>query len=38
MAFMIGTEEIKPGVVIFRRADVDHENWYCRMRLPKQDR
>jgi integrase len=38
MAFMMDTEEIKPGVVIFRRADVDHENWYCRMRLPKQDR
>ncbi|MEI9994926.1 MAG: site-specific integrase [Rhizomicrobium sp.] len=38
MAFMMDTEEVKRGVVIFRRADVGHDNWYCRMRLPKQDR
>ncbi|MEJ0027709.1 MAG: site-specific integrase [Rhizomicrobium sp.] len=38
MAFMMDKEEVKRGVVIFRRADVDHKDWYCRMRLPKQDR
>ncbi len=38
MAFIIDKEELKPGLVIFRRADVAHENWYCRMKLPKADR
>ncbi len=38
MAFITDKEEIKPGLVIFRRADVDHENWYCRMKLPHVDR
>jgi integrase len=38
MAFLIDTQELKPGLVIFRRADVKHRNWYCRVRLPKMDR
>ena len=38
MAFITEKEEVKPGVIIFRRADVAHENWYCRMKLPKVDR
>jgi integrase len=38
MAFLIDTQELKPGLVIFRRADVKHRNWYCRVRLPKSDR
>jgi integrase len=38
MAFLVDTQELKPGLVIFRRADVKHHNWYCRVRLPKEDR
>jgi integrase len=38
MAFLVDTQELKPGLVIFRRADVKHRNWYCRVRVPKEDR
>jgi len=38
MAFLVDTQELKPGLVIFRRADVKHKNWYCRVKLPQQDR
>jgi len=38
MAFVTHKEEIKPGLIIFRRADVGHRNWYCRVKLPKADR
>jgi integrase len=38
MAFLIDIQELKPGLIIFRRADVKHRNWYCRIKLPKQDR
>jgi integrase len=38
MAFLIDTQELKPGLVIFRRADVKHKNWYCRVKLPREDR
>ncbi len=38
MAFITDKEELKPGLVIFRRADVAHRNWYCRVKLPKADR
>jgi integrase len=38
MAFLIDTQELKPGLVIFRRADVKHRNWYCRIKLPREDR
>ena len=30
--------ELKPGLIVFRRADVKHRNWYCRIKLPKEDR
>ena len=33
MAFMMDTQELKPGLVIFRRADVKHRRWYARIRL-----
>ncbi len=33
MAF---TQELKPGFVIFRRADVQHRNWYCRVKHGRQ--
>lgn len=38
MAFVTDKEELKPGLIIFRRADVQHRNWYCRIQLPKADR
>ena len=38
MSFVTDKEELKPGLIIFRRADVLHRNWYCRMKLPHADR
>src|ERR1700686_3445534 len=38
MTFLTDKEELKPGLVIFRRGDVQHRNWYCRVKLPKTDR
>ena len=38
MGFLIDTQELKPGLIIFRRGDVKHRNWYCRVKLPKTDR
>ena len=38
MAFLVDTQELKPGLIIFRRADVQHRNWYCRIRLPQAER
>jgi integrase len=38
MTFLTDKEELKPGLVIFRRGDVQHRNWYCRVKLPKSDR
>jgi integrase len=38
MSFIADKEELKPGLVIFRRTDVAHRNWYCRVKLPKADR
>jgi integrase len=38
MAFIQDAEELKPGLVIFRRGDVAHRRWYCRIKLPKEDR
>src|SRR5215472_7462852 len=36
--FMAEKEELKSGLVIFRRTDVQHGNWYCRVKIPKEDR
>jgi integrase len=38
MAFLTDLQELKSGLVIFRRTDVQHRNWYCRVRLPNADR
>lgn len=38
MAFVTDKQELKPGLVIFRRTDVQHRKWYCRVKLPKEDR
>lgn len=38
MAFLTDVQKLKAGLVIFRRLDVQHQNWYCRVRLPTSDR
>lgn len=38
MAFLLDKETLKPGLIIFRRGDVTHRNFYCRVKLPKEDR
>lgn len=38
MSFLVDVQELKAGLVIFRRADVKHRNWYCRVKVPKEDR
>jgi integrase len=38
MAFMRDKQELKPGLVIFRRTDVNHKEWYCRIKIPNVDR
>ena len=38
MPELVDPHELKPGLMIFRRADVKHQNWYCRIKLPKEDR
>jgi Transposase DDE domain len=38
MAFVTEKEELKPGLIIFRRGDIEHRMWYCRMKIPKVDR
>jgi integrase len=38
MSFLIDQRELKTGLIIFRRSDVEHRNWYCRIKLPNQDR
>jgi integrase len=34
MSFLIDKEVLKPGLIIFRRGDVQHRNWYCRIKIP----
>jgi hypothetical protein len=34
VAFITDKEELKPGLILFRRTDVAHDNWYCRVKLP----
>ena len=38
MAFKADVEELKSGLIIFRRTDVDHKNWYCRIKVPNERR
>lgn len=30
--------EIQSGIIIYRRSDVDHHHWYCRLKVPEQNR
>jgi integrase len=38
MAFITDKVELKSGLIIFRRGDVAHRNFYCRVKMPKDDR
>ena len=38
MTFLTDVQELKSGLIIFRRTDVKHRNWYCRIKVPKEDR
>ena len=38
MAFITDKEQLKSGLIIFRRGDVAHRDFYCRIRLAKEDR
>jgi integrase len=38
VSFLVDVQELKTGLVIFRRADVKHRNWYCRVKVPKENR
>ena len=38
MTFLLDPQELKTGLIIFRRGDVKHRNWYCRIKLPQGDR
>jgi integrase len=38
VAFITDKEELKRGLIIFRRGDVAHGNYYCRIKIPLVDR
>jgi integrase len=38
MAYLLDVEPVKTGVIIYRRADVKHRMWYCRVKVPGMDR
>lgn len=33
--FLLDKQELKPGLIMFRRSDVKHRNWYCRVKVPQ---
>ncbi|MFA5989946.1 MAG: site-specific integrase [Sphingomonas sp.] len=38
MAFITDKEQVKAGLIIFRRGDVGHDQFYCRVRIQNEDR
>ena len=38
MSFILDKEQVKPGLIIFRRGDVGHDQFYCRVRIQNEDR
>ncbi len=38
MKFITDKEQVKAGLIIFRRGDVGHDQFYCRVRLRNEDR
>ena len=37
MKFITDKEQVKAGFVIFRRGDVGHDQYYCRVRIQNED-
>ena len=35
---MADVQEVKTDLILFRRTDVKHHNWYCRIRIPGKDK
>jgi integrase len=33
MKFITDKEQVKAGLIIFRRGDVGHDRYYCRIRI-----
>ena len=38
MKFITDKEQVKAGLIIFRRGDVGHNRYYCRIRIQNEDR
>lgn len=38
MGFILDKEQVKKGLIIFRRGDVAHDEFYCRVRIKNEDR
>lgn len=38
MAFIVDAKELKKGLIIFRRGDLQTRTWYCRVRVTKDDK
>jgi integrase len=38
MKFITDKEQVKAGLIIFRRGDVGHDQYYCRVRIHNEDR
>jgi len=36
MAYLLDVQELKTGLFIYRRKDVDNNNWYCRIKVPNE--
>jgi len=36
--FLTDLHKLKTGLIIFRRGDVQHKNWYCRIKVPESGR
>jgi hypothetical protein len=37
-SFLTDVQHVKPGLLIFRRGDVQHSNWYSRAKVPHSKR
>ena len=38
MKFITDKEQVKADLIIFRRGDVGHDRYYCRIRIQNEDR
>jgi integrase len=38
MSYLANIEVLKSGLIIYQRNDLQSDNWYCRIRLPGEDR